>query len=186
MTKIDCICPPQAGETRHPEGDTVTLRPKLDFVTAATIQHTISVVRLEDRQVDIEEVLGRLTQAYVKYGVQSWTVVDAEGKPVPVNPGTVEDVLFPNLTAAMIVGDEADELYSGAILLPLLQRASTSSPDTSMPDETSPPTSSQENPEPPTPLRRSSTGTTQTDGTETTSSSPDGDSSSSLSMASAS
>ena len=186
MTKIDCICPPLAGETRHPDGDTVTLRPKLDFVTAATIQHTISVVRLEDRQVDIEEILGRLTQAYVKYGVESWTIVDADGKPVPVNPGTVEDVLFADITASMMVGDEADELYSGAILLPLLKRASMSSPDTLTPDETSPPTSSQGNPEPPTPLRPSSTGTTQTDDTETTSSSPDGVSSSSLSMASAS
>jgi len=184
MASIDCICPPLAGETRHPEGDTVTLRPKLDFRTAATIQHSVSVLRLEEQEPAVEEVLARLTEAYVRYGVESWTIVDAEGKPVPVTPSNVEAVLFADLTAAMVVGEEADEMYSGAILLPLLKRASTSSPGTPTTDETSLPTGSQETPAEPTPLRPSSTSTTQTDDTGPTSYSPDGDSKSSLSMAS--
>ena len=184
MANDDCICPPLAGETRHPQGDTVTLRPVLDFRTAATIQHAVSVLRLEDQEPAVEEVLARLTEAYVKFGVESWTVVDADGKPVPVNPHTVEDVLFPNIAAAMVVGEEADELYSGTILLPLLKRASNSSPATPTPDETSPPTSSP--PNTPTPLRPSLTTTTQTDDIEPTSESPDGVSSSSPSLASAS
>jgi hypothetical protein len=185
MVKIDCICPPLAGETRHPEGDTVTLRPVLDFRTAATIQHAVSVLRLEEQEPNVEEVLARLTEAYVRYGVESWTIVDADGKAVPVTPSNVEAILFADLTAAMIVGEEADELYSGAILLPLLKRASTFSPDTQTTDETSQPTGSQETPAEPTPLRPSSTSTTQTDDTVTTSSLPDGDSRSSLNMASA-
>lgn len=172
MATVDCVCPPLAGETRHPDGDTVTLRQKLDFRTAATIQHAVSVLRLEDQNPSVEEVLARLTEAYVRYGVESWTVVDEAGKPVPVTPTTVEAVLFADLTAAMVVGEEADELYSGTILLPLLKRASTSSPATPTPDSTSPPTGSQETSTEPTPSKPSSTTTTPTDDTETTSESP--------------
>ena len=185
MAKIDCICPAGPdGTTRHPEGDTVTLRAKLDFRTAATIQHAVSVLRLEEQEPSVEEVLARLTEAYVKYGVESWTLVDKDWKAIPVSPSTVEAVLFADITAAMVVGEEADELYSGAILLPLLKRASTSSLDTPTPDVTSPPTGSQETPTEPTPSLPSSTTTTQTDATAMTSSSPDGVSSSSPNLVS--
>lgn len=185
MANIDCICPALPdGSTRHPEGDTVSLRPKLDFRTAATIQHAISVLRLEEQEPAVEEVLARLTEAYVRYGIESWTVVDRDGKPVPVTPSNVEALLFADLASAMVVGEEADELYSGAILIPLLKRASTSSSDTPTPDETSPPTGSPETPEPQTPSSPSSTSTIQTDDTEMTSSSPDGASSSSPTLVS--
>jgi len=169
VIRVDCLCPPSGGAPRHPDGDTITLREKLDFRTAATIQHAISVLRLEEREPQVEEVLARLTEAYVRYGIASWSLVDEAGAPIPVSPQAVDAYLFSNLTAAMIVGDEADERFSGAILLPLLQRASTSSPATPTTDETSPPTGSPESPAPPTPLRPSSTTTTPTDGTATTS-----------------
>ncbi len=184
MTAIDCICPPgPGGEVRHAAGDTVTLRETLDFRTASTIQHAISVLRMDragdDEETTSEEILARLTEAYIKYGVVAWTVEDAAGAPVPVNPTNVERILLADITAAMIVGEDADELYSGAILRPLLQRASMSSADTPTPDSMSAPTGSADMTAPPTPLRPSSTTTTPTDDTGTTSSSLGGDYSSS-------
>jgi hypothetical protein len=175
MANIDCVCPPLAGETRHPDGDVVTLRPTLDFRTAATIQHAVSVLRLEEQDPTVEEILARLTEAYVKYGVVSWTIVDASGEPVPVTPTTVETVLFANIAAAMVVGEEADELYSGTILLPLLKRASNSSAATPTPDSTSQPTGSPETPTESTPSKPSSITTIRTAGTAETSESPESD-----------
>jgi hypothetical protein len=166
----ECLCPPlREGGVRHPKGDSVLLKDPLDFRTAATIQHAISVLRLEEREPHAEEILARLTEAYVRYGITAWTLLDPDGKPIPVTPATVDQFVLSNIPAASVIGDEADEMYSRTILLPLVKRASASSPSTPTPDETSATTSSPENPEPPTPLRRSSTTTTPTDDTVRTS-----------------
>lgn len=180
---VECLCPlTPGGEVRHPTGDNIELKVPLDFRSAATMQHSINVLRLtrgDDVQLPIEEILGVLTESYLRFGIRSWTLVDPAGKPIPVTPTTVDMYLMPNLTAAALVGDEADAVFSEVILLPLVKRASTSSPDTPTTDSTSAPTGSPI--EAPTPLRPSSTSTIPTDDIDTTSPSPDGDSSSSRS-----
>ena len=180
MGPVPCLCPPTPeGTTRHPDGDTVTFKERLDFRTAATIQHAVSAFRLArgDDEVAVEEVLATLTEAYLRYGIASWTLVDKEGKPIPVTPSNVETYLLVDIATAAVLGDEADSAFSEAILLPLLRRASSSSPDMQTPESTSPPTGSQ--PSTPTPLKPSLITTSQTVVTETTSDLPDGDSSSS-------
>jgi hypothetical protein len=187
MATIDCLCPPNAeGQARHPDGDTVTLKERLDFRSAATIQHAVSAFNLgkaDGEDSSIEEVLGVLTEAYIRYGVESWTLVDAKGQPIPVTPTSVSTYLLSDITAASVVGDEADGLYSAVVLLPLVKRASNSSQPTPTPEPTSVPTGSPT--KRPTPLKPSSTTTSPTDDTAMTSESPGGDSNSSQNSASA-
>jgi hypothetical protein len=181
MATVPCLCPPD--QTRHPDGDTVTLRQKLDFVTATTMQKAVGLLVNDEPGVPSERLLAVLAEQYVLYGVETWTVRDAKGKPVPVTPAAVREYLLSNLEAAMTVADEADSLYAKVVLTPLLRKASSSSPPTQTSDSTSQPTGSP--PEPMRRSRRSSTSTSQTDATATTSSSRDGDSSSSRNSASA-
>lgn len=177
-----CLCPPTAaGEARHPDGDSITLFERLPFRRVATIQHTITSLRMNagDGDVEVEEILAALTEGYLKWGIEAWTLVNENGEPMAITAATVERYLLVDLEAASVVGDIADERFSGVVLFPLLKRASSSSPATPTPGSTSAPTGSPESPAEPTPLRPSSTTPIPTDDTGTTSSSPDGDSSSS-------
>jgi hypothetical protein len=183
MATVPCLCPPTAEGVRHPEGDTVTLRDPLDFRTAVTMQKAVTILFSDQPGASPEQVLGVLSEAYVVHGVASWSVVDGKGKPVPVNPATVAATLLPHVAAAMAVADEADPLYAKAVLVPLLAKASNSSPGTPTSESTSPATGSP--PAPLKPLRPSSTSTTPTADTATTSRSRAGGSSSSPSSASA-
>lgn len=192
MATIDCICPPKAdGEARH-ANDTVTFKASLGFVEATAIRKkmTWGAVESDDDQARGALALAYLVEAYLLFGIESWTLVDAKGKPVPVSHAAIREHILSNPLVAGVLGDEADELYNEVILLPLLARGSTSSPATPTrstpspaPESTSAPTAS------PTPLRkpskRSSTTTSPTAATATISGSPDGDSSSSPNSASA-
>ncbi len=167
MAVIDCVCPSRPdGSARHPDGDTVTLRPKLDFRSALHARNTVILLRQEGVE-DVAEILASLTEVYLRVGIESWTLVDAKGKAVPVSRDAVRDLMTDHPEAAMTIGDEADELYSEAVISPLVARASTSSPPTPTKDSTSVTNGSS-----PTPRKRSkpsSTITTRTDGTGTTS-----------------
>lgn len=185
---IVCICPRKDDEVRHPQGDTVVLRDKLDFRTAVTMQESVTVLRgsrPDDEEIPAAEVLAALDEAYLVYGIESWTLEDAKGKPIKVSPATVFDTLLDpaNLAAAMAVFAEAEDLYNPTVLVPLVVRGSSSS----RPSPTTEPTSAESGPplEPPKPSKRSSTSTTRTDSTEPTLIKPAGDSSSSQSSASA-
>lgn len=173
MVRIDCICPLRAGgEVRHPDGDTVTLRERLDFRAALTARNTITWLKNEDPDAGVAEILAALTETYLLVGIESWSLVDAKGKPVEVSKAAIRDLLANHPDGAMQVGDAADALYTEAVLLPLLARAATSSPPTPTGASTSasPPSSTK----PPKPSRPSSITTTPTDATETTSPSPGG------------
>lgn len=182
MVSIECICPPRAdGSPRHPGGDTVTLRERLDFRAALTARNTMIVIKTEDPDAGTAEILAALTETYLLGGIVAWSLVDAKGKPIEPSKPAIREHLLSRPDIAMVVGDAADELYSQAVLLPLLARAQSSSPPTPTAASTSAVTA-------PMPLRQrrsrpSSTTTTPTDGTETTSPSPAGASSSSPSLA---
>ncbi len=167
MAVIDCVCPQRPdGSARHPDGDTVTLRPKLDFRSALHARNTVILLRQEGVE-DVAEILASLTEVYLRVGIESWTLVDAKGKAVPVSRDAVRDFMAAHPDEATTIGDEADELYSEAVISPLVARASTSSPPTPTNGSTSATNGSSQ-----TPRKRSKpslTTTTRTDGTGTTS-----------------
>ena len=182
--KIDCLCPPNArGETRHPDGDTVTLRERLDFRAALTARNTLVMVKQEDPDAGPAEMLAALTETYLLVGITGWTLVDAKHQPVEVSKATIRELLLSNPDVAMVVGDAADELYSAAVIGPLVARASNSSPPTQTAASTS--ATKRSSPTSRKPSPPSSITTIPMDATATTSSSPVGDSSSSPSLRSA-
>lgn len=180
--RIPCICPPKGDDVRHPDGDIVTLRQTLGFQGVVTLRYAVQVVKENDPNASVAQILGVLSEHYILAGVESWTVVDEKGKPLPVTPTELRERLLTNLDAAMTVADVADDLYL-AVMLPLLSRASTPSPPSPTNESTSPTSGSSDTPRKPS--KRSSISTIPTAATETTSSSLDGVSSSSQSSESA-
>jgi hypothetical protein len=181
--KITCVCPEKGdGSVRHPDGDEITLRDKLDFHAVTTIRWESAVLRETDPGAALSEYLAAATENYVLFGIEAWTIVDAKGKPVEVTKPAIRQLILGNAVVGQLVGDEADNLY-GAVMRPLLNPALTSSPPTPTAESTSPTTaSSAKRQKPPS---RSSITTIPTAGTEVTSSSLDGDSSSSPNSVSA-
>ena len=173
------------------EQDTITLRETLSPRDASAISKDIGVVRLEDPDATVGDILATLTEGYILRGIESWSLVDEDGKPLPVTKANIRDRILSDLEATMNVGDVADELYAEAVMLPLLRQASSSSrptqtensADTPEADSTSAPTDSGTTL--PTPSTPSSTFTTPTADTGMTYGSPAGDSSFSPTSASA-
>jgi hypothetical protein len=164
MVTVACLCPPRAdGTPRHPDGDEVQLRERLDFRSATTIRNAVGFARAEDPELSGAEILAILT--------------DADGKPLPVTKPNLRSLLLTNDEAAQVVADAADERYGEQILGPLVRAASTSSPLTPTNDSTS---ASKDSPSSnPTPSSPSSTTTIPTAGTGTITSLPAGGSRSS-------
>ena len=183
MVAIACPCPAKDGEPRH-ESDEVTLRERLGFVEASAIRNRIAIRRQQaDEDIESDEILAVLTEGYIIHGVESWTLEDADGKPLPVTRANVRACILDRWEIASVVADAADEAYSEAVMLPLLRAALTSSQPTPTEGSTSP--SPATGTRDPRPLKPSSISTTPTDATETTSGSPAGGSRSSRSSRSA-
>lgn len=195
--QVPCPCPHKAdGEPRH-TSDTVTLREQLDFRSATTIRKAIQIVRADDPGAGAAEVLGAMSEHYLLAGIERWTLTDDRNKPVEVSRTTIRWFLeHVAADGAMDLVDAADELYSAAVLLPLVARAQASSQpsqtdtstsartDSGFEDQTDSPSGST----PSTPLRPSrpsSTSTSRTADTATITQLPVGDSSSSRKAASA-
>lgn len=167
MVEIECICPPKAdGSPRHPSGDTVTLRERLDFRAALTARNTMILTKTEDPDASTAEILAALTETYLLVGVESWSLQDAKGKPVEVTKANIRECLLSHPNVAMTVGNAADELYSESVILPLMALARTSSPPMPTSESTSVPRpSSARRPKPSkpssiTPFPMDATGTT--------------------------
>lgn len=167
--KIPCPCP---GE-RHPEGDTVTLFDELDTHRSLIVSKGVKLIDNEDTETRGAEVLAVLSEGYVFQGIKSWTLVDERNKALEVNAPNIRERIWSNWSVASEIVEAADDLYSKAILLPLLRKASSSSQPSPTPEPTSVKRSGQERR--PRQLRPSSTSSTQTDDTETTTSSLVGD-----------
>lgn len=176
--KIPCPCPaidgPQGPRERHPGGDTVTLRPMLDFRAAMTARNAVTIAREDDPELGFEDILTILTEVYILQGVESWTLVDAKGKPLPVTRGAIREKILSDQTRALLVGDAADDLYAKAVMLPLLQEAPTFSPDTPTDESTSRTIGSSPEKAAPKRPKRSSITISRTDGIVETSASPGG------------
>jgi len=173
MATIRCVCPPKAdGQPRHANGDTVTFRERLPFRDALAARNTVILIKQDDPEADAASILAALTEVYLLVGIESWTLTDGKGKPVPVSRQAVRDMMAEHVDEAMTLGDEADALYSEAVIVPLVNRAATYS----QPTQTSASTS-RTNGSRPAPRKRpkpSSITTIPTAGTERMSASPGG------------
>jgi hypothetical protein len=178
---IDCICP--GTEVRHPDGDTIVLKDKLDFVTATSIRKSLSFLESDDESARAAEVLATLVESYVLFGIATWTLIDEKGRAIPVKHSAIREHVLSKIEAASVIGDVADDLYKATVLLPLVLKASRSSPPSQINGSTSPPTALRT--KRPKPSKPSSTSTSPTDATEMTSSSLDGVSSTSQKSVSA-
>lgn len=168
MVQVACLCPPKTtGEVRHANGDRIELREKLDFRSALTARNAVVMLKTEDEDVSSAEILATLTEVYLLHGIKSWTLVDAKNKPIEVEKAAIREHLLSNADVAMEVGEEADALYSEAVITPLVKRAQRSSQPTQTDEPTSPTNGA--SPTAPRPSKRSSTSTTQTDAIATTS-----------------
>lgn len=167
MAQITCVCPPKAGEVRHPEGDTVGLRAKLDFKGALTARNAVVLQSVDDPDGGAAAVMATLSEVYLLHGIESWSLVDDKGKPLPVSAGSIRELILADPEIGMVVADEADQLYSEAVMRPLLALVSNSSPPTPIRRSTS--ATNGRSPARPKPSRPSSTSTTPTEDTEPTS-----------------
>lgn len=154
---IACICP----GTPHEE-DTVTLKDRLDFMSAAEAR--MSVLSLDaDERANTNHVLAVLDRAYLIVGIEAWSLVDEKGKAVAVSLPAIEASLLSHPAEALQIADVAEDLYNPVVLVPLVKKASTSSQDGPT-GSTSPTTGS--TPKPPKPLKPSLTSITRTEDTE--------------------
>ena len=175
---IPCICPPLEGKPRH-ETDTIELRERLGFRESLAAQNAVYLLKGEDPDANAADVLAVLTEQYLLAGIEKWSVVGVDGKPIAPTKPAIRELLLTNMEVALQVAEVADDLYREAVLAPLVARASISSPDTPTDESTSPTSTS---PEPiQTPFSPSSIITSPTDATERNGRSPVGVSSSSQS-----
>jgi hypothetical protein len=150
---------------QHPDGDSVSLRPKLGLAAGIAAQQTIQGI---GKGVSSAEVSGTLLELYLRHGVADWTLHNGDGKPYDLTPEALQEHLLDDFVLAEPVADKADSLYYAAVVAPLVAAASKSSQATPPADSMSASTDS------PAPRqkrsKRSSTSPTQTDGIESTSS----------------
>ena len=158
---VECPCPGKP----HPEGDIVELRDRLGLAAGTTLQSLTLQSRASGE--DAAQVTGRLVESYLLVGVCGWTFTDENGKPVPVTEDNIRSLLLEDFGLAYPIAEKADELYHEAVLGPLVNGPSKSSPATSTGVSTS--ASKNGSRKRPRPSRPSSTTTSQTGVTVTTS-----------------
>ena len=167
---IECRCPGEHGQ------DVITFYDRLDFDRANNVGNALAFIDNNDPETRPAEVLTVLSKNYLYYGIEHWTLVGPDRKPLEINPASVRSELLEHPDVSLLV-EAANEQYGAQVLLPLVKRAARSSQDGQTDGSTSPTPSSRQ------PTRkqssRSSISTIQTVATEATSSSLDGVSNSS-------
>ena len=156
--------------------DTITFRDSFDFIQGATIESAIALIEETDEEIRPPLVLATLAKFYILMGVESWTFRDEKGRPLAVTTANIRARILEQPEVRGLLREPVDELYGPQVLLPLVQRAASSS----RPSQTEPSTSRTRRggrATSPKPSKPSSISTIPTDGTEMTSSSLDGDSS---------
>ena len=128
-----CRCPGGSPTPQHPDGDIVTLVPKLTLPMAAALKTRTMADQLGDDS--IAAVQFSLVSGYLRaapYGaIASWSFIE-EGEPdkrgnpttvpVPITPENIERLL-PYADGGLEVAEAADRLYSNEVLRPLRRRS---------------------------------------------------------------
>jgi hypothetical protein len=127
--RVRCICPDPA---THPEGDTVELPERLTFHQLAIATKSVLWLKSQRPSADVPEWLALLSEVYLEHCLAGWSLQapGAKGRlePVPLTPENVAIYLLTQPDVAFEVAAQADDLYSSAVLSPLLRMAESSSP----------------------------------------------------------
>lgn len=110
---VPCPCP----GTPHPDGDTVSLYPKLDLHGGVYAQRKI--IAAMEGKADSDEVVATLMDVYCRKGVAAWSFLDEKGKPLAVTPEAIEATLLRDYSVGRPVAEKADAIYSPALIDPL-------------------------------------------------------------------
>jgi hypothetical protein len=126
----DCQCPgtPHNGKDGADDGDIVYLRPVLGFAAGAEAVRMLGEAMIvvsptgggpsgQDPIVDNSRSGELVGPVYIRAGVTGWNLVNEDG-PVPLDV----EVLLANYTWAYPIAEAADDLYSQALIDPLLKR----------------------------------------------------------------
>lgn len=114
---VACPCP----GTPHPDGDTVTLRDKPTLMMGTT-----ALGWAGQQASDGAPSTGHISEVYLTDGILSWTFVEEDGSPKPVNDETLR-WLLDDYALAYPVAEKAAEVYTDIIFAPLLAQISNSS-----------------------------------------------------------
>ena len=122
---VACRCP----GTPH-DGDTVYLRPTLDLRGGMIAQRKVidlAAGRNEGSEVDTDVILATLAETYCLNGVVDWTFTNGDSKKVPVSEQAIRDLILDDFAFGIVVADAASDLYTSAVLDPLLAQVAKSS-----------------------------------------------------------
>jgi hypothetical protein len=166
-----CLCP--GGDVHDGESEIFTLKARLGFAELAVVNKASRWLKTERPNAKPYEVLATLSEAYVRHCIAAWTLTGPrskeypKGEPIAVTPENVDRFLMGPDSAdiAQEIADLADDLYSGAVLGPLVRRASELREAGRTAGSTSP---SRTNGTSRKQSSRSSTGSTRTGGTAAT------------------
>lgn len=109
----DCACP----GTPHPNGDTVTFKPKLSFDENVA---ALSAIFAGDGPSNANKAWG----IYLHAGPVAWNLLDEDGEPVPLTREALDALPFED---QFEIGDRADDIYGETVLTPFRRRMSESS-----------------------------------------------------------
>ncbi len=115
----DCACP-----VPHEDGDVVYLLPALGLEGGAMAEFDLlNSQSIADEERRTFALLAKWTVTFVRYGAVAWnwTRLDEDGRPEPV-PFDVE-VLTTSYEISRLLAEKANELYSAAVMRPLLEAA---------------------------------------------------------------
>ena len=148
---------------QHPDGDSVSLLSKLPLPGGIEARRKIAEL---SEGAGKDEVIGLLMDVYLRHGIAAWTLHDDDGKPLALTRDTLRARILDELDTALPIANKADDLYSPAVVTPLVKAAAKSSPASRPAPSTS--ASTESTPLPPKRSRRSSTSTSATGATATT------------------
>jgi hypothetical protein len=108
----DCRCP----ESPHGEGDVVFLAPFLSMAGGMAAQGAI-----EEAGTDAVALAELLARIWIRHGIVSWNLVDADGEPIPVSASSILEFL-PYGKGGRQVAEKADDIYAQDVLTPFEER----------------------------------------------------------------
>jgi hypothetical protein len=115
----------------HTDGDWVELRPKPSLRLGLAAQGAAAAAN------DVGEMAADVGLAFMRHGVEAWSFVDNQGKPIPLTFAEIERQLDWD-TGGKEVADAAADLYTEAVFGPLDREPSSTPPLTPQTDSTSP------------------------------------------------
>lgn len=115
-----CRCP----GVPHPDGDTVSLFPRVPLTMGVAFMAMVG----DGGSKDI--IMGKMANILLPFGIEGWSFIDEQGKPVPAEapiPTAVLERWLPFAEGGWEVAERAMELYQEALMRPLLRLQSKSS-----------------------------------------------------------